>query len=356
MELQVNVVPISSDSPIKILEDASLILANVSNIKQVTSGHFSGSSGFQLSSDTTTLSRLNGNTLFGISGYPGILSREMSDANGNINVKVVMILENTTFTNMCIGFDNVTREHAVNFMLSSNTKSGVISINNNKKTLVYVDIQSIVDNTKENTLTLTITKWSKPNASVRITLLGQRFLQLTANDLISVEWSEKMLDDNMEQAPGMCEQFADIQFYDRTDSMIKLIEQDQLVNNYTVEILIDNVLVNTYLVIDWDCDTNNSTYTLKCADFYSKFENIELPAQSVKDRTVYNWLSIVFDAAGVTWSSSGIGSETWKIVTLPNSWSSIGTLGSLLQKICSAYGLRVYWLRGEYIVRSLWYE
>ncbi len=354
MNIRINLIPVVSDTQVILLNQSDLDLSNVSDANRVVTGYISGSGGFQLSTDSVELSNLQGIPLFGEQGYPGILSRTLSDDNGATSFKVDFIFEGVLPNHIYIGFDNVVHEYALDFTLTNAASDNTIHVSNNKSTFLRLDISKLIM-PSNNLFTLHITKWSKPNSSIRLTSLSVTpAIQLTTRDIITSEWSENMLDVDMEKNPGVCEQYADIRFYDRSGVVTTLAQQDEIRDKYKIEILVNDNVENTYMSQDWDVDTDDSIFLLKGADYYYLFSGIKVPAQNVKDRSLNEMLTWIFDIIGVPWSWGTFNLADPDTLVTPDSWFYASTVGEILQKLCNAFALRIYWLCDKYVVEGLW--
>ena len=351
MDLRINLIPVVSDTQVVLRNIEDLNLTNVSNPEKVVSGYITGSRGFQVSPDDVVLSNLSGLPLFGDDGYPGILSRVLSDSDGNVNFSVRFQLVGTLPKYIYIGFDSIVREYASEFSVTNDTTGDTMYISGNTRTFVHLNIATI-SSPRSSIFTLNITKWSKPNASIRLTTISVTpTIRLTTRDIKSASWSENKLDDNMELVPGVCEQYADIEFYDRDGVATFLAREDALIDKYKIELVIDDVVENTYITQDWDVDTSNSIFTLRGTDYYYLFSKVKVEAQVVKDRSLVEMIRWIFGVVGVPFRLKNFSSG--ELIT-PNSWFYTSTVGEILEKICNAFALRIYWLNDKYVVEELW--
>lgn len=343
--------------------DTLPVLINVSNVDALISGTYNGYKGFQLSSDRSNpISTLDGSTQFyPASGYPGIITREVSDADGSCNTIIPFTLAGSLPKNLYLDFDDVSKEYAVDFTLSSVVASQDIIVKGNTSTRVILPLDDMQPPAMLNNVvfTLTITKWSKPNASIKITKLSTYYFNaFTGRDLKSVNNSENLFDSQMQIVPGICEQYADISVYDRYGILRKLALENELTPDHVLSIAaIDDsdgteYALGNYIISDWNFDGISSTVGISARDKSYLFEKINIERAMIADRTLNELLGIMFaQAAGMPWRYQDDATrERCNAITVPNSWYHASDLYTMLNKLCALGMLRIYWYIDTFIV------
>lgn len=338
-------------------------LANVSNIEALKSGSSSGCKGFQFSETSSRkLSALNGSCqFFPSTGYPGIITREISDLDGSCNVAITFTLTGSAPKRLYLNFDDVAKEYAVAFTITSLVTTQSITVTNNTSIINVIELADmrLPSTLNEALFTLTITKWSKPNASIKLTKLSTYYsATFTGSDLKSVSNSENLFDSQMQIVPGICEQYADVQVYDRAGVLRNLALSNELTPDHTLSIVaIDDTddteyVLGDYIISDWNFDGISSTVGISCRDKSYLFEKINIERAMIADRTLHDLLTIMFaQAAGMPWKYQDTETqERCKAITVPNSWYHASDLYTMLNKLCALGMLRIYWYINAFIV------
>lgn len=319
-----------------------------------------GFKGFQLNSTP-----LNGAYRFyDPIGYPGIITRQTSDAYGVFSTPVEINFQVDTQSPkiIWIGFDPACKEYATKFSIVQKAMGWRIDIEDNNASVIGVPLSSLLIPTG-TALTLQIHEWSKSNASAKVTKISPYSkAEYTGRDLIEFVCSENLLDSNLSIQPGICEQYADITVYDRDNMLHTCAYNDILVDDYKVVIYAlndathDQYTLGTYYVSDWDINGSSTEVGISSIDISYIFDKINVPAVSIKDRTVDDMLTLFFGyAQDVNWKYfDDETAEYCKSISTPNSWFRAGTLRELLNKICAIGMLRIYWHINKFIVARCW--
>ena len=263
-----------------------------------------------------------------------------------------------------ITFDPTCNEYAVNFTLANSQNSNVISITNNTKTTVAIPLASMnLSDTSDGVLiAITITKWSAPYASIKITSISTYYVGVTfGSDLKSFSCSENVFNAQMGIQPGICEQYADLDIYDRNNVIHNLALEGGLSTGggVVLQAIDDDTNITyelgAYSVDAWNVPATSSTVSITCKDKSVLFEKINISSLPVTTRSVDNMLDILFTQAGLPWDY--IDSDTlyycMSIVT-PDSWFYMSSLYELLNKVCALGMLRIYWYLDKFIVARCW--
>lgn len=364
MRIQVKVNFKEKDVANVFLDEATLPMqTNVSNSNAVVEGLSSGYKGFQLTANNANpISRLDGSTrLYPDTGYSGLITEELSGADGSCDTVVPFILTGNVPENLYLNFDSVTKEYAVDFTITNNVTSYAITVTNNTSVLLVLPLKDLnLPVALSNAIfTLRITKWSKPNSSIKITRLSTYYLAIyTGTDLKSVANSENLLDSQMQVTSGICEQYADVSVYDRYGVLRKFALTNKLTPDHVLSIsAIDDANgfsyeMGSYIISDWNFDSISSTVGITCRDKSYLFEKINIERSVIADRTLDELINILFaQASGMSWRYQD--SETQarcKAIVIPNSWYQASDLYTMLNKICALGMLRIYWYIDAFIV------
>lgn len=338
-------------------------MSNVANVNDVIEGRGDGFRGYQVSPSTSRVVSPFGEGMFlySAAGYPGILTSALSDSSGGCSVTIPFHLTGNLPKYLYIAFDKVAKEYAEAFTLSNSANSNKINITNNKGHLITIKFSELdlPSTLNDVTFTLNITKWSRPNASIKITRLSTFYtIQYSGRDIKSFTNSENLLDAQMQIVPGICEQYANISVYDRYNVLKDFALANMLAKDYVVSIAaIDDVEstsydMGNYIIADWDFESVSSTVGIICRDKSYLFEKINIERAPIKDRTLDELLGIMFSQAkGMSWvykdNETRVRCEQ---IVVPNSWYHASDLYTMLNKLCALGMLRIYWYIDTFIV------
>lgn len=336
---------------------------NVSNSGVIVDGAAKGYKGFQLSASTAKpLSRLDGSTRFyPDTGYPGLITQELSGADGSCDTTVPFILTGNTPENLYLNFDSITKEYAVDFKITNNVTNYAITVTNNKFASLILPLKDLhLPSALSNAIfTLKITKWSKSNSCIKITRLSTYYsTSYTGTDLKSVTNSENLLDSQMQITSGICEQYADVSIYDRYGVLRKFALTNKLASDRVLSIFaiddVDGVTyeMGSYIISDWNFDGISSTVGITCRDKSYLFEKINIERSVIADRTLDALINILFaQAPGMAWRYQDAETRTrCEAIIIPNNWYHASDLYTMLNKICALGMLRIYWYIDTFIV------
>lgn len=364
MRIQVKVNFKEKDVANVFLDEATLpVQTNVSNSDAIVEGVSNGYNGFQLSvGNANPVSRLDGSTRFyPVTGYPGLITMELSGEGGSCSTIIPFVLTGNTPENLYLNFDSVTKEHAVDFKITNNVTNYAITVTNNTSVLLVLPLKDLrLPSTLSNAIfTLKITKWSKPNSSIKITRLSTYYLAVyTGTDLKSVANSENLLDSQMQVTSGICEQYADVSVYDRYGVLRKFALTNKLTPDHVLSIsAVDDAdgityEMGSYIISDWNFDGISSTVGITCRDKSYLFEKINIERSVIADRTLDELINILFaQAPGMSWRYQDSETRTrCKAIVIPNNWYHASDLYTMLNKICALGMLRIYWYVDTFIV------
>ena len=313
--------------------------ANVSNpTKVLIPDNTNTIKGFQLSSSGKKNSSLDGSrTFFGPEGFSGYLGR--SGQQGQI----VLTATGGTISTLYIVFDRATGEYAQTIQINDTTFT-----NNSVATLLSFPAAT--------TLTLTFTNWTNANATVKVTnIVILPTTTLTGTDLLNFKCSENLLDSDLQINPGICEQYADIEIYDRGNVFHNLAQEGFLDGDVDVSINTDEYVLGIYIASDWDIEIDNSVVGITCRDRSYLFEKILIQRADIAQRTIDDLLNILFSQTNIAWNYLDDETQTrCQSITIPNNWFAASDLKTLLDKICSLGMLRMYWsLNTFYVGRAV---
>ena len=143
------------------------------------------------------------------------------------------------------------------------------------------------------------------NASnFKVTNISNNFnVVIGSNDIISSVNSENMMDTELNIQPGICEQYADIQIYDRTGIFHELALRELLSQDERISIYTDNdILIGVYYVKEWSIENDNDIINITCRDNSYLFQKIDIKRSLIATRTLHDLLNILFSqATEVSW-------------------------------------------------------
>ena len=349
---------LTENTSIVINEATSTDQNNVSNLVRVeTNEHdasFRGFKGFQLATHMQDPeSILNGAyALYPDEGYVGFMSLARSMPSGKFATAVILSFTFSfvdSLPQLCIVFDRACNQYATEFVLKNVTTDKEFEIKNNQHAVAILQPSSdFWQDEKTAELQLKIVRWSRPYANAKITAITTSYSHsYTGKDLIDIVSSDNMLDAQLTPSPGICEQYADIKVYDRDSALRSIRDVDTgIVRIYNIDDTNGTEeLVATFTNISIEANETDAEVSITCADPSSTYENIDVPAIPIKTRTIHEMFVMAFNYAGnVAWRYyNNYARNIAEGSHVPNSWFYAGKLKEMLQKICTAAGMRIFW-------------
>lgn len=181
------------------------------------------------------------------------------------------------------------------------------------------------------------------------------------NSIISFTCSENLTDTNVSITPGVCEQYANINIYDR-DNFFHIKAMNNSLDSANVEIKIKNVQndeiidLGSYVASKWHIEGDNSVIEVQCKDTSFLFDYIVIPNSEIATRTIIQFLDLIFSSLP-DFTYEFLDNDTQLRCTqinVPNSWYNQTNLLDLLNKVCYLGMLRMFYKQGTfYIARSV---
>lgn len=349
-----------SITSLKVVESELPETVNVANPADILEGIGDGYRGFQVSQ--TKVATLDGTyRVYTERGYPGVITKTLSSSDGTCDISIPVHITGDTPKNLYISFDKVAKEYAKAFTLTNSVNKFTIKRDNNTEAELTLPLASLMlpAALDDATFTLKITKWSKPNASIKLTRFSSQYVATyTGKDIVSLVYSENLLDSQMQILPGICEQYANISVLDRYNALRKRALRDELHGDYVVNIAsIDDesgisYTEGSYIISDWDFKSTSSQVDISCRDKSYLFEKINIERVGIKDRTLDDFINIMFtQAKNMTWRYlDGDTQERCRSINVPNSWYTASDLNTMLSKVCALGMLRIYWYVDTFII------
>ena len=330
-----------------------------------------GMRGFQLSaSSQEPVSTLDGvYKLFSNSGYPGLISRSLSAADGSFAepIKIEFTVAGDV-SEIVIIFDPLSKEYAKDFTIvcedTLNMRMEAVDCKNYHGYKYSLSADRIRAWSTEMRFALYIYKWSKAYSSAKITHLGPIFsLRYTGKDLISFACAENAYDAQMSLQPGISEQYAEVRLYDRDAELLDRIKTLKISDNVMLSITaIDHssdegssYMLGTYIMDNIDNINNDFEVSLVCKDLSYTLDDIYVQAWPVQDRTLDDMLNIAFSyLPGCSWRYGNTTTkDDCKNIVTPDSHLSSCTLRECFTKICNVGMLRIYWYVDSFVVTEV---
>ena len=340
-------------------------VVNVSRAENTFSEPSTGSKGFQLSpSRDIKVSTLNGTFgLYSSNGYSGILTRQISDENGVFEEPVVITFSTFGFGPdvVYILFDQTCNEYATELMLYVNGTGSYI-VNNSVYMRLDLSEYALLPGLLGYNVELRILKWSRPLASAKISYISSTYAEIfTGNTIDNLICSENALDSQAIIQPGIVEQYADISLYDRFGRLHDAADNNNLLNNITLQIYAvedndDRKILGDYVATTWDINADNKIVNLSAADPSINFDKIYIKDIPVMDRSIHEMLVLLFGyVEDYQWKYIDTATQRYcETIITPNNWFAEGHLYEQLQKVCAAGMLRIYWFNKMFIVMRCW--
>lgn len=283
-------------------------------------------------------------------GYPGYISKTVSDANGIFAAPLPQVVFSTTSTIVVVYF-------ADGYPVDFTVKCGDIidTYKDNKEQVIFFNYGSAGE------YTITVSKWSVGNSSLKISrIISLDQFVFTENDLIDFKCSENFLDSQVSIQPGICEQYADITIYDRYKLLYRyVVEYERELTHSIVRLLVydDNNDVNVigaYVITDYNISGQGLRVNLTCSDPSYKLEKIQIPAIPPARRTVADMIKIVANYGNIPirYADTSVYAQCISIAT-PNCWFKADNALNILNKICQLGMLRLYWYIDTFIIGTL---
>lgn len=361
MRTQINLTyQLSPDATISFEEDVA-DQTGVSNVQEVGSESAAGYTGFHLAEQREQYSAvLNGSyRLYDETGYRGYISSILSDAKG-VFTKALTIPFYVTFERIyptfCIVFDRACGQYATRFRLTNETTGEYIEVDNNQSAAAIIKTKyTFWGDKKEARLTLSIYAWSSAYSNARVTSIAVNYsCTYTGKDLIKYVGSENSFPADLTPYPGLCEQYVELEVYDRDNALRFISEyQDASIDVYLIDDTTGEIEdLGGYAVTDTQDDTASAVVKIYCKDVSCTFDRINVPALSVEDRSADDLFALAFSRAGnVAWKySSDFVASNCKNTITPNSWTYSSDLKTFLNKVCVMSGTRVYYYKRTFIV------
>ena len=194
-------------------------------------------------------------------------------------------------------------------------------------------------------------------ANVKITFTDGSIKVVNDNSIVSFTCSENLTDANVSITPGVCEQYADIEIYDRDNYFHNRALTDVL-DEANVEIKLKDLTNNeeidlgSYIASKWHIEGDNSIIKIQCKDTSSLLENVIIPDSEIADRTVTDFLNIIFNSIP-EYSYRFLDNETEERcnqVNVLRSWYNQSNLLELLNKVCYLGMLRMFYKQGTFYI------
>lgn len=339
-------------------------VSDVSSLSKLTT--FKGAKNFQLSKDATMPISTLDNTynFFSDKGYQGIFTREISGEDGTFTnpVEIQFTLKGQKIPNFMLVFDRLNNEYATEVTVTMTVPEGdpaTCKLTNNS-TYMYVELHSVFPATQsaEREIVLKVDKWSKPYSSAKITRLALEYADVfTGSSIIRASWSENAQNDQVIVQPGIVEQYAEIELYDRYKNIRNMHNRDLLSRKGRIDIAVADtqnteIPLGSYDVEDWVISATDPIVKLTGNDPSVNFDKTYIERLPIKKRDIDTTLNELFSF--IPQYSFRYIDDVTKLycqnIFTPNSWFRPDTLDKILQKVCTLGMIRMFWLNNEFIV------
>ena len=338
--------------------------ANVSNgelIFEESNYAFKGFKGFHFGDDDHKWPALADGSYkyYGPEGYRGYISQSLTNENRESDVTILFFVDGQVPDRLFISFDQVCNEYATQLLIKNNQNSNQILVNNTRP-ICSIALENLdVAPADDLQFSVSILKWNKPFKNVKISQISFSYIGVyTENEIINYECSENLFNKQLQIQVGICEQYADIELYDRTELLHEFAYTEILATErkVTIKAIDDRTgvehILGTYMVNSWDVQSTESTVRVSCSDNSFVFDNVYIPSVEVKTRNVDEMLRLVFSyIKNATFKYIDSETEEYcKSISTPNSWFYSDTALQTLLKICTLGLLRIYWHVDKFIV------
>ena len=295
-------------------------------------------------------------------GYQGYISQALSNSSGSFipPISISFQLLGSAPNEVFIQFDAVCNEFAKDMVVTNSLNSNTMFVSNNSYICrIKLSDMQMPETDSEYTITINIQTWNKPFKSAKITKLSLNFLAVyDGTNLIKYDCSENLFDSNMQIKAGICEQYADIEVYDRSGILHEFAQEEILGNeqNVTITAIDDDTneqwVLGTYLVTDWDVPSTSSRINITSKDNTMTLDRLYVQMLPIKTRTVDELLQLCFaQLKNTSWRYIDEDTAGYcRTIVTPNSWCYTDTLLNTLIKVCLLGMLRIYWYIDSYVV------
>ena len=355
---------LSNANSAQILDVAYSETTNTSKTDSVTTA-VNGYRGFQLSNrQDAPLSVLDGTYFpFPDEDYSGVIFKEVADEHGVFDTppSITFTLEGQNFDQLNIAFDQTSEEYASKIELIISEKTYTIL---NDSMLLSVDLSQYINVKIFNSYKVTIKflRWSAPYKNTKIMYLSCANTYVFAGNTInSIICSENALNSQTYVQPGIVEQYAEINLYDRYKYLRNVIAVNgRLLDGASIKVeMIDDTRswsLGEYKINSWDAESNSLIAKLYAVDPSYEFDKISIQSIPAATRSVHELLTKLFSYANVN-SWQYIDSDTREYcstISIPRSWFNDVTLKKAFQNVCAAGMLRIFWKKDNFVVMRCW--
>lgn len=203
---------------------------------------------------------------------PYFMGKVLSDSNGNFQANYFITVNGSNITNIIITFDTVNKAYPK-------------SIYCNGRTFVDDDTTYNLSVSKENSHTMQIWNWNKPNSPMIITsIYADINIEIDRDNLLSFQ--SDILDRSNVQEPtyGVVSNSARISFSDLDEQVLDLISQKILKEGLAIEVNLGNDIANVneqvclMYIQSLSYDSDNKQVNLSLKDRLEMWQEINLDA------------------------------------------------------------------------------
>ena len=192
---------------------------------------------------------------------------------------------------------------------------------------------------------------------VKVKLKNANSVIFTFDDskIISLKFSNQVMDDTFNMNPCVIEQYADITIKDYDKNIRNSIQHNYVHTYLDVEVYIDDVLFNTYITSTWDIKLQSSNVAIHCIDAVKQLENYQTELVDVGTYSL-GWLlnnAFAHTPYNYTFEDLDLQHECFNIM-IYNTYIQYQNIYELLNKLCLVNFLRIYWNKDTFVIARCW--
>ena len=279
LEVVINYIPSDSESLIKYYSSEFPNINNISSIDLLKTT-FSGARPFILGQST-----LNEGCQL-LEKYDGIISYSNNDDN---TIDYTMVIRGKNMNMIAIQFDKLLNEYATELYIND-----VKYENNNSLFITPLD-------NNYDTLTIKLTKWSKPKRSIVIDRIYLTNKKTYGNKQISNLKIGSEISSNGKKPSFSCNgRYGSFDILNVDNEIIQHINNGILNDKTKIDILLNNISLGTFYSKKWSFNESTKKVNVELNDYINNFQNIILsPIETVFYESGFSLFEYLFKFTGL---------------------------------------------------------
>jgi hypothetical protein len=251
----------------------------------------------------------------------------------------------TTISSLFISFDTLRNQFPLSFTVSAPTIEDFVVIPNSAEAHIIFP-KSIAS------CTITFTNWNTPKYPLVITgIYTANTIDINSRNLLSAEFNIMSENDTSMVGFGIFCNSGSIKYKDATMRTKSLYDKHFLDDKYPIRLFVKNDIYGksqeyrNFLTDKFSFDDNNTSVTVTFKDDLEEWQNINAPRLNVVNNgTAYNVVAHLMNITPNKWQFEldFNTEELLRNIILEKMYLKSGTLWSQWDKVCQAFGLKIY--------------